>query len=83
MMWVAIDRSLRLAEKRSFPCPHRLEWYAARDRIYEDIMQYAWNPEEKFFAQSYDEKETLDSAVLIMPLVFFCSAVSLSYTDIS
>ncbi|KAF8508900.1 glycoside hydrolase family 15 protein [Gautieria morchelliformis] len=74
MMWVAIDRSLRLAEKRSFPCPQRLKWYAARDKIYEDIMQLAWNPKELFFAQSYDEKETLDSAVLIMPLVFFCSA---------
>lgn len=82
MMWVAIDRSLRLAEKRSFPCPRRLEWYAARDKIYEEIMQHAWNPKEKFFAQSYDDINTLDSAVLIMPLVFFCSAVSLFNTDI-
>lgn len=76
MMWVAIDRALRLADKRSFPCPKRLQWYAARDQIYEDIMHQAWNPEEKFFSQSYDDKDILDSAVLIMPLVFFCSAVS-------
>lgn len=38
-------------------------------------MAQAWNPEEKFFAQSYDDKSVLDSAVLIMPLVFFCPAV--------
>ncbi|KAF8586040.1 glycoside hydrolase family 15 protein [Ramaria rubella] len=74
MMWVAIDRALRLADKRSFPCPNRMQWYTARDTIYEDIMKHAWNSEERFFAQSYDDKDTLDSAVLIMPLVFFCAA---------
>lgn len=75
MMWVAIDRAIRLADKRSFPCPNRLEWYRVRDQIYEDIMSRAWNKEEKFFAQSYEAIDTLDSAVLIMPLVFFSSAV--------
>ena len=38
-------------------------------------MQKAWNPEKKFFAQSYDDIDVLDSAVLIMPLVFFATAV--------
>jgi hypothetical protein len=40
-------------------------------------MQKAWNPEKKFFAQSYDDIDVLDSAVLIMPLVFFATAVSI------
>lgn len=71
MMWVAIDRGIRLAEKRSLPCPRRNEWYAARDALYEDIMQKAWNAEEQFFAQSYEDQDVLDSALLIMPLVFF------------
>jgi GH15 family glucan-1,4-alpha-glucosidase len=48
----------------------------ARDELYEQVMQKAWNPKEKFFAQSYDEIDVLDSAVLIMPLVFFSTAVS-------
>ncbi|KLO10099.1 glycoside hydrolase family 15 protein [Schizopora paradoxa] len=73
MMWVAIDRGLRLADKRSFPCPRRLEWTLARDELYEEIMTQAWNSEKKFFCQSYEDKEILDSAVLIMPLVFFCA----------
>ncbi|KAI0823241.1 glycoside hydrolase family 15 protein [Trametes gibbosa] len=71
MMWVAIDRGIRLAEKRSLPCPRRTEWYAARDALYEEIMHKAWNPERRFFAQSYEDLEILDSALLIMPLVFF------------
>jgi hypothetical protein len=38
-------------------------------------MNRAWNPEERFFAQSYEDKDIVDSAVLIMPLVFFIPAV--------
>jgi GH15 family glucan-1,4-alpha-glucosidase len=33
-----------------------------------------WNASKGYYAQSYDELEVLDSAVLIMPLVFFCPA---------
>ncbi|KAI9445454.1 glycoside hydrolase family 15 protein [Lactarius indigo] len=65
---------LRLADKRSLPCPRRAQWLEARDDLYEHIMQKAWNPEKKFFAQSSDEINILDSAVLIMPLVFFSTA---------
>jgi GH15 family glucan-1,4-alpha-glucosidase len=39
-------------------------------------MNKAWNKEGKFFGQSYEDTSVLDSAVLIMPLVFFMHAVS-------
>ncbi|KAJ7438100.1 glycoside hydrolase family 15 protein [Mycena galericulata] len=68
---VAIDRGLRLADKRSLPCPHRNEWLTARDSLYEEIMNKAWNKDSQAFGQSYEETDVLDSAVLIMPLVFF------------
>ena len=68
---------LRLADKRSLPCPRRSQWLEVRDDLYEQIMNKAWNAEKKFFAQSFDEINILDSAVLIMPLVFFSTAVSL------
>lgn len=71
MMWVAIDRGLRLAEKRSFPCPQRNKWLEARDQLYEDIMEKAWNKELQIFGQSYEDTDVLDSSLLIMPLVFF------------
>ncbi|CAE6538752.1 unnamed protein product [Rhizoctonia solani] len=74
MLWVAMDRGLRLADKRSLPCPNRQKWMETRDRLYEEIMERAWNPEKKFFAQSYEDLEVLDSAVLVMPLVFFINA---------
>ncbi|KAF8148253.1 glycoside hydrolase family 15 protein [Crassisporium funariophilum] len=74
MLWVAIDRGLRLAEKRSLPCPNRFKWLAARDELYEDIMNKSWNKEGQFFGQSYEDTDVLDAAVLIMPLVFFMHA---------
>jgi len=71
MMWVAIDRGIRLADKRSLPCPRRTEWLLARDEIYEDIMKKGWNKEKNFFGQSYENLEVLDASLLVMPLVFF------------
>ena len=71
MCWVAIDRALRLADKRSFPAP-RARWMEVRDAIYEDVMAKGWNPTTKTFVQSYGST-ALDAANLIMPLVFFVS----------
>ncbi len=72
MCWVAVDRGLRLAAKRSFPAD-RDRWEKVRDVIYEEIMEKGWSPERKAFVQSYDGN-TLDASNLIMPLVFFLSA---------
>lgn len=71
MCWVALDRAIRLADKRSFPAD-RDRWLKCRDQIYEEIMTRGWNPKRQAFAQHY-ESESLDAANLIMPLVFFLS----------
>ncbi|WVR06789.1 hypothetical protein IAU60_003824 [Kwoniella sp. DSM 27419] len=80
MMWVALDRGLRLANKRDLPCPNRSKWLETRDKLYEDIQNKGWNEEKGFYSQSYEDKESLDSAVLIMPLVFFMSAADPRFT---
>lgn len=71
MCWVAFDRGLRLAEKRSLPAPNRNAWIEARDKLYDEIQTKGYNKDEKFFAQSYENINVLDAAVLIMPLCFF------------
>jgi GH15 family glucan-1,4-alpha-glucosidase len=71
MLWVAIDRALRLADKRNFPCPARWEWLRVRDEICEEVMDKGYNHKLETFIQSYEHNEILDSAVLIAPLVFF------------
>jgi GH15 family glucan-1,4-alpha-glucosidase len=69
MCWVAVDRGLRLADKRSFPAD-RARWEVTRDQIYEELMNKGWDPQQKAFIQHYGS-HTLDAANLIMPLVFF------------
>lgn len=71
MCWVALDRAIRLADKRSFPSP-RAKWMEVRDEIYEEIMERGWNKDLQAFTQSYDS-DTLDASNLLMPLVFFLS----------
>lgn len=75
MLWVALSRGLRLADKNSLPCPERDEWLRVRDHIYMEVQEKAWNPRRGIYGQSYENIEVLDSACLIMPLVFFISPV--------
>lgn len=71
MCWVALDRGLRLAQKRGFPADQeRLRRH--RDKIYKEIMARGWNDEKKSFVQHYDT-DALDASNLLMPLVLFIS----------
>jgi GH15 family glucan-1,4-alpha-glucosidase len=69
MCWVAVDRGLRLAEKRSLPADVT-RWLEVRNEIYEDIMAKGWSERRQAFIQAYGS-ESLDAANLMMPLVFF------------
>jgi GH15 family glucan-1,4-alpha-glucosidase len=73
MCWVAFDRTVRLAEKRSLPGPIE-QWRTVRDTICENIHTNFWNEERKAFVQ-YKGGTTLDASVLQMPLMRFISPV--------
>jgi GH15 family glucan-1,4-alpha-glucosidase len=69
MCWVAIDRGIRLALKRSFPAPLD-RWLKVRDEIYNEILGDFWNRERKTFVQ-HKATTSLDASALLMPLVRF------------
>jgi GH15 family glucan-1,4-alpha-glucosidase len=71
MCWVAIERAIRLATKRSFPAPFP-RWYDVRDTIYRDIFTRFWDRARGGFVQ-YPGASTFDAAALLMPLVRFLS----------
>jgi len=71
MCWVALDRGLRLAGKRSFPGDLET-WMKNRDAIYEEVQGSGWSEERQAFTQFF-EGNSLDAANLILPLVFFIS----------
>jgi len=67
--WVALDRAIRLAERRGKPA-NLAKWTTERDKIYNQIMERGWNPKLGAFTQHYDT-EVLDSSLLMMPLMGF------------
>lgn len=71
MCWVAFDRAIRLAEKRSLSAPLQ-EWYGSRDAIRQDIFANFWNDKGKYFVQ-HKGSEELDASALLMPMMRFIS----------
>jgi GH15 family glucan-1,4-alpha-glucosidase len=71
MCWVAIDRALRLANRRSFPAPFS-RWYETRDAVYHDIYDRFWDTRRGGFVQ-HPGAATFDASALLMPLVRFIS----------
>src|SRR5258707_5575534 len=69
MNWVALDRGIRLAEKRALPAD-RAKWIRERDRIYEEVMSKGWNEKRKSFTQFYGGEE-VDASLPIFSLGFF------------
>jgi GH15 family glucan-1,4-alpha-glucosidase len=73
MCWVALDRGMRLAYKRSFPAP-LARWRRVRDQIYHDLFTHFWDAQRQTFVQ-YKGAQTLDAATLLMPLMRFISPI--------
>jgi GH15 family glucan-1,4-alpha-glucosidase len=71
LRWVALDRGIQLALRRSFPAP-LARWHRIRDEIYRDVYEHFWNPKLKTFVQ-YRGAKTVDASALLMPLVKFIS----------
>jgi GH15 family glucan-1,4-alpha-glucosidase len=69
--WVALDRAVRLARKRSLPAPLP-RWIEVRDAIAHDIHGSFWNEQDETFVQSRGST-ALDASCLLMPLVRFIS----------
>jgi GH15 family glucan-1,4-alpha-glucosidase len=68
-VWVALDRSIRLAASRGRPADIA-RWTLERDTVYKEIMERGFNAKVGAFTQHYDT-EVLDSSLLMMPLQGF------------
>ncbi|MFJ1970060.1 glycoside hydrolase family 15 protein [Streptomyces sp. NPDC087903] len=69
MCWVAIERAIRIANRRGLPADLP-RWQAARDTIYRRIMSKGWSESRQAFVQ-HEDGDVLDAAVLMMPLTKF------------
>jgi GH15 family glucan-1,4-alpha-glucosidase len=76
MAWVAVDRSVRLAEQGFGDDRwrgHLPRWQVLRDEIRRDMLDHAFNPQLGAFTQSYGGK-ALDASVLQIPAYGFLPA---------
>jgi len=69
MCWVALDRSIRIAEHYGFTCPLE-KWKSVRDDIRDAILTQGFNPRLNSFVQAFDE-EYLDATSLLIPVLGF------------
>jgi GH15 family glucan-1,4-alpha-glucosidase len=73
MCWVAFDRVIRLADKRSFDAPLE-KWRDNRRRINDDILDNFWSDELQSFVQAKGETR-VDASMLLMPMMRYISPV--------
>ncbi|WBB67560.1 glycoside hydrolase family 15 protein [Micromonospora sp. WMMD812] len=71
MSWVALDRAIRLAQRRGRPAD-TARWTRTRDAIYEQIMMRGFHAGRRAFVRHYGGN-VLDAALLTMPTVGFIS----------
>jgi GH15 family glucan-1,4-alpha-glucosidase len=70
MCWVAIDRAIRIGNRRSFPSP--ASWIKTRNEIYKSIYNDFWNEKRQAFIQ-FKKNNEVDASTLLMPLMKFIS----------
>jgi GH15 family glucan-1,4-alpha-glucosidase len=73
MCWVAFDRALRLAQKRSLSGPLDV-WQRTRDEIRNDIFTNFWDRRLQSFVQAKGAHD-VDASTLLMPMMRFISPV--------
>ncbi|MGH7504102.1 MAG: glycoside hydrolase family 15 protein, partial [Longimicrobiales bacterium] len=69
MVWVALDRAIRMTERYGMP-GNADEWRDARRRVREAVLEEGYDREAGAFVQSFGAKH-LDAANLLIPIVGF------------
>ncbi|MFD6626667.1 glycoside hydrolase family 15 protein, partial [Streptomyces diastaticus] len=72
MAWVAVDRTIRLAESGALPAgPGDVErWARAREAIHREVCEQGFDTERNTFTQHYGSRD-LDASLLLIPKVGF------------
>jgi len=72
MAWVAFDRAVKAVERFGLEGPVE-RWRGLRRAVHDEVLARGYSARRKTFVQYYDG-ETLDSSLLMMPLVGFLPA---------
>jgi GH15 family glucan-1,4-alpha-glucosidase len=78
LCWVAVDRAIRLSDKRGLPSAHG-KWRDTRDAIYRSVFDQFWDAGRKTFVQ-YKGAGVTDASSMLMPLMRFISPTDPMWT---
>ena len=73
MVWVALDRGIRLVEDRDLDAPRVDRWREARAAVRHEVETRGVDPDRGNFVQHYDTTE-VDASLLKLPLLGFVDA---------
>ncbi len=73
MIWVALDRGIRLVDEHGFADGSSDRWRTARDQIRREVESRGVHPDHGHFVQHYGSTE-VDASLLKLPLVGFIDA---------
>ncbi|MGH9482050.1 MAG: glycoside hydrolase family 15 protein, partial [Terriglobales bacterium] len=71
LCWVALDRGLKLAQRYQLPAP-LAAWARTRRQIRQEVVRHGYSLEQHAFTQVLGGA-ALDSSLLLLPLLRFCS----------
>ena len=69
MVWVALDRAIKDAERFQFPAPLE-RWRALRAEVHAEVCAQGWDEQRGSFVQFYGAKG-VDAALLLIPVAGF------------
>jgi GH15 family glucan-1,4-alpha-glucosidase len=69
MVWVALDRAVKAAERHDLPAPLE-RWRTVRDEVREEVLKKGYDAERNTFTQHYGTGD-VDASLLMLPLVGF------------
>jgi GH15 family glucan-1,4-alpha-glucosidase len=73
MCWVALDRSIGMAETQGLEAASLEEWKKTREAVRQAILERGFSQKLNSFVQSYDS-EVLDATSLLVPITGFLSS---------
>jgi GH15 family glucan-1,4-alpha-glucosidase len=68
MAWLALDRALRIAQRRRTSAKRTRRWQEQRDALADDVREHGFDPELGSYTRSYGSRD-LDAALLVLPLL--------------
>ena len=79
MCWVALERAMRMAQRRGRPVDLD-RWRAARDEMHAELLDQGWNDELGAFTRTFGGDD-VDASILLAPLVKFVPGADPRWTS--